>query len=65
MRIWIARACIVIAMGLGLWGVRDIIGIFAVDLAPAEAGMTQMLLTTGIVKLVVAVIIGTLAIKRG
>ena len=64
MRKWIIRALIVVALGLGLWGVRDLIGIFAVDLSPDASGAARMLLITGLLKLLAALIIGTLAIKR-
>lgn len=64
MRKWLIRALIVGALGLGLWGVRDLIGIFAADLTPDAGGEARGLLISGLLKLLAAIIIGTLAIKR-
>lgn len=65
MRIWIARAMIVVALALGLWGVSDILAIFAVEAVEAGKQVPRYLFVIGTAKLIVAVIIGTLAIKRG
>lgn len=65
MRIWIARLMIVVALGVGLWGVSDILAIFAVEAVEAGKAVPRVLFVTGVIKLIVAVIVGTLAIKRG
>ncbi len=65
MRKWIARLAVVVALGIGLWGVSDILSIFALDVQPVSQEARQNLLTIGIAKLVVSVIMATLAIKRG
>lgn len=65
MRKWIARLAVVAALGIGLWGVSDILSIFALDVEPVSQAVRQNLLTIGIAKLIVAVIMATIAIKRG